>query len=151
NDSKRNIWIATDKGVAFYNGTTIKTYTTNDGLPSNDIYCIKEDDRGRIWLLGKGDKLSYFYRDSLFIVEGRKHETFYPFELKYYHGLALIFSYESVYVYSSGKYLYNVKDILSLDKGLTPQVFFTEGKCYVYYENKGYFLKLDMARAFRHH
>jgi ligand-binding sensor domain-containing protein len=49
-DSKGNLWFGTlEKGVAKYDGTTLKYLTTTDGLPSNRIVSIIEDTAGNIW------------------------------------------------------------------------------------------------------
>lgn len=49
-DSKGNVWFATDKGAAAYNGQSWLTLTTDDGLPSNMVYTVHDDERGHIWL-----------------------------------------------------------------------------------------------------
>ncbi|HSR37647.1 MAG TPA: two-component regulator propeller domain-containing protein, partial [Phnomibacter sp.] len=36
-DTKGNMWFATDKGAAAYNGQSWLTLTTDDGLPSNMV------------------------------------------------------------------------------------------------------------------
>lgn len=50
-DSKGNIWLATENGLArFVEKThTFKIYTTNDGLKSNQINKLIEDNDGNIW------------------------------------------------------------------------------------------------------
>lgn len=49
-DSKGNLWFGTlEKGVAKYDGTTLKYLTKNDGLPSNRIVSIIEDKTGNLW------------------------------------------------------------------------------------------------------
>lgn len=54
------IWIATDKGLAVYNGRNFKNYTTNDGLADNEIYFFQPDNNGRLWFATANGKLSYF-------------------------------------------------------------------------------------------
>jgi len=52
-DSKHNLWIATDKGLHKYNPKLgkCKVYTSdNSGLPDNLIRTIAEDDKGSIWV-----------------------------------------------------------------------------------------------------
>ncbi len=49
-DSKGNLWFGTlEKGVAKYDGTTLKYLTITDGLPSNRIVSIIEDKAGNLW------------------------------------------------------------------------------------------------------
>ena len=46
-DSRGHIWFGTqDGGLSRFDGINMHTYTTEDGLPSNDILCITEDQGG---------------------------------------------------------------------------------------------------------
>ena len=59
-DSKGNLWFGTlEKGVAIYDGNTLKYLTTADGLPSNRIVNIIEDSKGNLWF-GTGNGLSTY-------------------------------------------------------------------------------------------
>lgn len=59
-DSKENFWFQTlEKGVAKYDGNKLVYLTTNDGLPSNRIVDIIEDNSGNLWF-GTGAGLSKF-------------------------------------------------------------------------------------------
>lgn len=59
------LWIATDKGIARYNGQGFKAYTTADGLPDNEIFNVREDYEGRLWLSAFNGTLCY-YKDNVF-------------------------------------------------------------------------------------
>lgn len=49
-DSKGFIWIATDNGVAQYNGYDFEYYTNENGLTNNNVFFITEDPKtGYIW------------------------------------------------------------------------------------------------------
>lgn len=65
-DKKGYIWIATDKGLAKYNGSDFEYFTTENGLVSNEILQIYEDYKGRIWFMPFEGGLSYYENDSLF-------------------------------------------------------------------------------------
>ena len=51
-DSKKNIWVATDKGLSKISAADkkITSYTSADGLPSDIIESITEDKNGLLWL-----------------------------------------------------------------------------------------------------
>ncbi|MCB0700462.1 MAG: hypothetical protein KDC11_11460 [Chitinophagaceae bacterium] len=50
-DQKKNIWIATaGGGLHRFDGNAYKTFTNKDGLPSNGIFALEEDDDGNIWI-----------------------------------------------------------------------------------------------------
>ncbi len=63
-DKKGYIWIATDKGVARYDGYQFKNFTKEDGLPENCILRMYEDPKGRIWFAGLSGKLAYFSKNK---------------------------------------------------------------------------------------
>jgi hypothetical protein len=41
------------------NGYNIRIFTKNDGLPTNDIWKLYEDSKGRVWLLFHGNEIGY--------------------------------------------------------------------------------------------
>ena len=50
-DSQGNLWFGTlEKGIAKYDGSQLIYYTTEDGLPSNRVTSLYEDDQGIYWL-----------------------------------------------------------------------------------------------------
>jgi anti-sigma regulatory factor (Ser/Thr protein kinase) len=49
-DNHGFLWIATDNGVAKFDGKNFKTYATAQGLPDNDITDIFIDSSNRIWV-----------------------------------------------------------------------------------------------------
>lgn len=67
-DKKGNFWLCNGKneGVTFYDGKKYTHYTEKDGLSSNFVYTILEDNIGKIWF-GTADGLSCF--------EGNKFTT----------------------------------------------------------------------------
>lgn len=59
-DSNGNIWFGTlEKGVAKFDGKTLKYLTKKDGLPSNRITTVVEDSLGNLWF-GTGAGISKF-------------------------------------------------------------------------------------------
>ncbi|WP_025145860.1 hybrid sensor histidine kinase/response regulator transcription factor [Pedobacter jeongneungensis] len=51
-DKEKNIWMGTSNGLFLLDHThnDLKQFTTHSGLKSNDINCIFQDTRGRIWV-----------------------------------------------------------------------------------------------------
>ncbi|MEY3241750.1 MAG: hypothetical protein RIR11_3189, partial [Bacteroidota bacterium] len=59
-DSKGNLWFGTlEEGIARYDGTQLRYFTKNDGLPSNRVTSVIEDANGMYWL-STGQGLSKF-------------------------------------------------------------------------------------------
>ena len=48
-DAQGFLWLATDAGVARYDGRSVRTWTTADGLPSNLVYAVRATPDGAIW------------------------------------------------------------------------------------------------------
>ena len=65
-DKHGYLWIATPNGVLRYNGYELKTFTTEDGLPINDVWQLLEDAKGRIWLGSIANKIGYIYNEKYY-------------------------------------------------------------------------------------
>lgn len=71
-DSKKNIWIGTDKGLNKFDSytETFKLFSIKDGLPTNELMGMEEDDHGNYWL-SSSDGLIKFNEE----VKSFKHFT----------------------------------------------------------------------------
>jgi hypothetical protein len=49
-DDKGFLWVATDAGVARFDGRRFQVFTTKDGLPDNEVLEIVKENNGRIWV-----------------------------------------------------------------------------------------------------
>ena len=58
-DRHENLWIATANGLSHFDGSTFRTFTTEDGLPNNHVRCLFEDRRGHLWLGTHGGVVHY--------------------------------------------------------------------------------------------
>jgi hypothetical protein len=65
-DKNGFIWIATDKGLAKFDGEKFKVFTIRDGLPSNDIWNVIETKDGKIWYFSIADKSGYIFNDKVY-------------------------------------------------------------------------------------
>jgi ligand-binding sensor domain-containing protein len=64
-DSKGYIWIASDGGVARFNGKDYTIFTTSNGLPDNTIFNFYEDFKGRLWFISYSGNLAYFQNNQI--------------------------------------------------------------------------------------
>ncbi len=62
-DKQGFIWIATEAGIARFDGYEFQNYTSIDGLPNNEVVNIYPDSKGRIWLGGLGALCYYDGKD----------------------------------------------------------------------------------------
>ncbi len=59
-DAQGNLWFGTlEKGIAKYDGASLRYYTTEDGLPSNRVVSVEEDQDGNLWF-GTGTGISKY-------------------------------------------------------------------------------------------
>ncbi len=49
-DDKGFLWIGTDNGVTRFDGKYFKVFTTDDGLPDNEILEVRKEKNGTIWI-----------------------------------------------------------------------------------------------------
>lgn len=91
----RTVWLGTEGGgLSFYDMQTgsIRTFTTHEGMPSNDIYSLHRDRRGRIWAsTGRG----------LALIENGKVST-----LNYIYGVDREYNKLSFAELSDGQFVY---------------------------------------------
>ena len=65
-DKEKFLWFGTETGVSRFDGTHFKNFTTNDGLPDNEILEIYGDDEGRIWFLPFKKTICYYYKGKIY-------------------------------------------------------------------------------------
>lgn len=64
-DKNGYIWIATDRGLARFNGYEFKIYTTGQsGLTDNSIFGLYKDHKNKIWYHTYNGSIGYMYEDS---------------------------------------------------------------------------------------
>ncbi|RZA02173.1 MAG: hypothetical protein EOP47_07995 [Sphingobacteriaceae bacterium] len=76
-DRKGYLWIATDRGVAKYNGYNLKVFNSLSGLQNSDVWNLYEDLQGRIWLGTVSPEIGYIYNDEY-------HKAYYDDPMDFY-------------------------------------------------------------------
>ncbi|GAA4463509.1 hypothetical protein GCM10023189_41630 [Nibrella saemangeumensis] len=59
-DSEGYMWFCTDKGVARYDGYKFEVFTSQNGLPYNDVFGLIEDRNKRLWFTSYAYAFSYY-------------------------------------------------------------------------------------------
>ncbi len=49
-DDKGFLWVATDAGIARFDGKYFQIFTTNNGLPDNEVLAVVKENDGTIWV-----------------------------------------------------------------------------------------------------
>lgn len=60
------IWFATDFGVSRFDGKRFRNFTTDDGLPDNEIMDVSIDSMNRVWTVCFNGKISYLQKGKVF-------------------------------------------------------------------------------------
>ena len=58
------LWIGTDAGLCSYDGTKFTIYNVDDGLPSNMVWSIAENEKGNLWIGCYNGGIAYFDGDQ---------------------------------------------------------------------------------------
>ncbi|MFN8274288.1 MAG: histidine kinase [Flavobacteriaceae bacterium] len=66
NGQDGQIWFTTDAGIVKYNSHTFSIINTDNGLSDNEVFQMKEDYLGRIWMLTLSGKTSYLYKGKIY-------------------------------------------------------------------------------------
>ena len=65
-DSNRFIWMATDAGVAKFDGSHFTYFRTKDGLQSNMVIRMKEDSQQRIWFFYLDGSIGFYDNGAIY-------------------------------------------------------------------------------------
>jgi ligand-binding sensor domain-containing protein len=64
-DKEGFMWFGTELGVSRFGGTSFKNFTTNEGLPDNEILEIFPDEEGRVWFAPFKNSICYYYKGKI--------------------------------------------------------------------------------------
>ncbi|MBL0913186.1 MAG: histidine kinase [Bacteroidia bacterium] len=95
-DTEGYIWLATNRGVARYDGRTFRVFKTADGLPANDIWQLEITPDGKVWYLCKSKRLGYIWHDKVYT---------YPIENAEFYGYTFYIGQDQIRLHGrSGNY-----------------------------------------------
>ncbi len=98
-DKQGFIWLITDKGIARFDGTSFKRYSTREGLPINDIWDMKLTDDNKLWYFSKSSSLGYIQNDSIHVFPAVNKDTNLFPSIIYETGNEIYFGYNTQYFY----------------------------------------------------
>lgn len=65
-DDRGFLWFTTDVGVLKYDSHQFDLINADNGLSDNEVFQMKKDSKGRIWLLTLTGKLSLIYKNKIY-------------------------------------------------------------------------------------
>lgn len=103
-DKNGYIWITSKNGIVKYDGIRSKHFTTNEGLPTNDVWYIKCDSKNRIWLYTFKKGVYYIENDKVKSIKNYRNEVNIYFTGEYND--SLFFLQYDVYTLSKAQRFY---------------------------------------------
>ncbi len=122
------LWIATDNGIAKFDGKNFKTYTTAQGLPDNEITDIFIDSSNRIWVTPFRRTVAYYNPVKDRFENEDTDPELHKVELGntnrgsilQYGGMAFCNNLRNFFIYKNGRVTV-YKNLLSSIKAWTPE------------------------------
>jgi ligand-binding sensor domain-containing protein len=110
-DKKGFLWIATENGLAKFDGKNFKIYTSAQGLPDNEILAVDADSAGVIWVMPFQRNPAYYDERSDRFINSKKDPELKKITLasvNYTHplsggGMAFCNSNGGIFIYQNGK------------------------------------------------
>lgn len=66
------LWLTTDAGLVKYNSHTFTLVNSDNGLSDNEVFQMKKDYLGRIWMLTLSGKTCYLYNNKIYNANNSK-------------------------------------------------------------------------------
>jgi len=152
-DNNGYLWVATDAGIARFDGKNFQVYTTEHGLPDNEVLSVYKEKDGKIWVKCFKQKPAYFdeiknrFVNSFIdkslstIKEGTIAMNYFPLEKGgmffsneknsvIYRERQLIYSRNTDYIIKEDLQGYNIY------QGFSPKRFLTDDNQLIIYKTK---------------
>jgi|GEM_PF-720181 len=71
-DNDGFLWFATETGLSRFDGRSFRNFTSNDGLPSNEVFLAFADSRNRVWIITFKNAACYYYNGRIYNRENDK-------------------------------------------------------------------------------
>lgn len=65
-DNDGFIWFATETGLSRFDGKRFRNFTSNDGLPNNEVFLTFADSKNRIWIATFKNAVCYYYQGTIY-------------------------------------------------------------------------------------
>lgn len=72
-DKKGYLWFATDNGVCRFDGKKFTTFTTDNGLPDNEVLSVYSDSHDKVWCMTFNKSLGYIQDNKFYEIQTAKY------------------------------------------------------------------------------
>lgn len=66
-DDKGDLWICSDHGIIAFDGISMRSFTTENGLPGNTVFKCFPDPKGRLWFTTRSNGVFWIRNDTVHI------------------------------------------------------------------------------------
>ena len=122
------LWVATDAGIARFDGKRFQVFTTMQGLPDNDVLEVIKEKSGRLWVNCFKQNPAYFDEVKNRFINSKEDSS-----LKVPEGTGLMSSYALkeggvLYVNENGTFVFRNKKIIAYHGSIRSNLVFCENK-----------------------
>ena len=127
-DNSGFLWVATDAGIARFDGKRFQVFTTMQGLPDNDVLEVIKEKSGRLWVNCFKQNPAYFDEVKNRFINSKEDSS-----LKVPEGTGLMSSYVLneggvLYVNEKGTFVFRNKKITAYHGPIRSNLVFCENK-----------------------
>ena len=127
-DNSGFLWVATDAGIARFDGKRFQVFTTMQGLPDNDVLEVIKENSGRIWVNCFKQNPAYFDEVKNRFINSKEDSS-----RKVPEGTGLMSSYVLkeggvLYVNEKGTFVFKNKKITAYHGSMRSNLVFCENK-----------------------
>ncbi len=127
-DNSGFLWVATDAGIARFDGKRFQVFTTMQGLPDNDVLEVIKENSGRLWVNCFKQNPAYFDEVKNRFINSKEDSS-----LKLPEGTHLMSSYVLkeggvLYVNENGTFVFRNKKIIAYHGSIRSNLVFGENK-----------------------
>ncbi|WP_295673534.1 two-component regulator propeller domain-containing protein [uncultured Mucilaginibacter sp.] len=117
-DNNGFLWVATDAGIARFDGKHFQVFTTRDGLPDNEVLAVVKENDGRIWVNCFKQSPAYFDELTNRFINARADSTL----AKVKEGTGLMYCYPLLnggvmFWNQQGSYIFRNKRLIAYPNG----------------------------------
>jgi ligand-binding sensor domain-containing protein len=127
------IWFGTETGLSRFDGSRFVNYTTNDGLPDNEIIRLFVDSKNRVWITPFKNRICYYQHGKIHTQENDSLLSRIPIQdnvisiVENSKGDVLITENHGIHTIHADHRITTMREFVSYDRGVGPAGLFFDG------------------------
>lgn len=127
-DDKGFLWVATDAGIARFDGKHFQTFTGREGLPDNEVLAVVKEGNGRIWVNCFKQSPAYFDDVQNKFINSKENPVLA--KVKEGTGIRYCFLLQNngvMFANSAGSFIFRDNELMSYRRGAKGEYLFVKG------------------------